>query len=134
MEQLWEKVYERLATQGIPQVNTDDDVIYNREYYSESGRNRILDNKLTGTGGYPEYVERGFLEKDTHPERESYPDISLEMARKCRVWALRALRQIVLLLKDKEDIKNYYLPHQLVKASDVGLTIGLCEAFIALLS
>ena len=134
VEQLWEKVYQRLATQGIPQVNTDDDVIYNREYYSESERNVVLDNKMSETGGYPKYMERRFLGEDTDPERESYPDISLEMARKCRVWALRALRLIVLLLKDKEDIKNYYLPHQLVNARDVDLTIGLCEAFIALLS
>ncbi len=48
-DQLMEKVYLRLATQGIPQLNTEDEVIYNRKYYSES--DVIVDKDLTNNGG-----------------------------------------------------------------------------------
>ncbi len=128
MEQVWEKVHQRLAQQGIPGVNTADEVTYNRGYYCKSGRNEIMDNNPTSGGRYPECMA-----DDLNPERGCYPDISLEMARKSRVWALRALRLIVLLLKQEEDLVNYYLPSQGVPAKDNDLTIGLCEVFIALL-
>ncbi len=119
---LMEKVYHRLASQGIPQLNTEDEVIYNRGYYLECDR----DMKLANT-------KDSFLSRDLYQEGERHPDISLEMARKGRVWALRALRLIVELLSQNDQIKNYYLPRQLIHSPDVHLTLALCEAFIAIL-
>ena len=125
VDQLWQKVYDRLARQGFLSVNTENEVIYQRQYYSQAGR------EATHTGAYPDSTIYGFLGEEVG--QGSDPNISLEMARRCRVWAMRALRLIVILLKKNESVKNYYLPHQVVPARDADLTIGLCEAFIALL-
>ncbi len=129
-EQLMEKVYKTLASQGIPQLNTDDDVIYNRVYYSEDEKH-VIPGK--NNGGCSEKRKGGVLKEDLGQEGEYYPDISLEMSRKCRLWALRALRLIVLFLKSEVEMKNYYLPRQKVLSRDVDLTVELCEVFIALL-
>ena len=132
-DQLIEKVYKTLAAQGMPQLNTDDDVIYNRVYYSEAEKHVIPGKNSTNNGGCSKNRKGGVLKQDMGQEGEYYPDISLEMARKCRLWALHALRLIVLFIKREVEMKNYYLPRQLVFSRDVDLTIGLCEVFIALL-
>ncbi len=72
----------------------------------------------------------------------SYPDISEETARKCRVWALRMVQLLPLLLKyngrtDERDqitgVRNYYLPHQEIYAKDKDLAVALCKVVEAVL-
>ncbi len=74
----------------------------------------------------------------------SYPDISEEIARNCRVWALRILRSLPdLLLNDSwtadgtrniTGVRNYYLPDQKIYAMQKNLAVDLCRKLEAMLA
>ncbi len=93
--------------------------------------------------------ENEIIESDNKPvgqmshHKISYPDISDDMARKCRVWALRILRILPHLLQydgvtpDGEEtitgVRNYYLPDQEIYARDKDLAVALCRVLETML-
>ena len=111
----------------IKDISHQDETIYSRKFYTGLESERIK-------------VEH---KSDKKPVRQmshykiAYPDISEKTARKCRVWALRILRVLPLLLQyngwttDGEvniiGVRNYYLPEQEIHASDKDLAVALCR-------
>ncbi len=126
MEENWE-----------PDISHQYEIIYSRKAYTDTEGERARIQHIN------ENKRKGHL---SH-HRISYPDISEETARKCRVWALRMVRLLPLLLNydghtdewwtgTKEKIvglRNYYLPHQEIQAKDKALVVALCKVLEAVL-
>ncbi len=63
----------------------------------------------------------------------SYPAISLDISRRSRLWALRILRLLPLLLTHEAGLRNYFLPEQKIGTRDRKLACELCHTLAALL-
>ncbi len=122
----------------IKDVSHQDEIFYSRKFYTDPEVVNVwIDHNIKRKhGGQFSY------------HKTAYPDISEEIARKCRVWALRILRILPLLLQYDGQIntsdgkrvlgivgvKNYYLPDQGIYARDKNLAVALCQVLEAMLS
>ncbi len=117
----WEVWSERLLPMLLN--GSEDQVIYNRAIYSHP-------KYESGTAAFTKGsdIDENSLDSRIAPSR-----CSEEMARKCRIWALRIVRLLPHLLQHSKGVRNYFLPGQQIHSPENDLAIGLCRAFEAYL-